>query len=113
MSPDPRIYQDLKRQNSEIYGATKGGIIQMTKYFAVNGFVKGAKVRVNSVSPGGILGPLNIKAKKFKKAYSYRCPMKRLANTNEIAKPIIFLLSNDSSYINGHNLVIDGGMSVW
>ena len=113
ISPDPRIYSELKRRNSEIYGATKAGIIQLTKYFAANGFVDGAKVRVNTVSPGGIESNLNLKSKNFIKSYKYRCPINRLASTEEVAKPILFLLSDESSYINGHNLIIDGGMSIW
>ena len=39
--------------------------------------------------------------------------MGRMADTSEIVSPIIFLLSSASSYINGHNLIVDGGMSVW
>ena len=52
ISPDPRIYTDCDRKNSEVYGATKAGIIQMTKYFAV--YLAGNNIRVNCVSPGGL-----------------------------------------------------------
>ena len=40
-------------------------------------------------------------------------PLGRMANTLEIIDPILFLLSEGASYINGHNLVVDGGMSAW
>ena len=66
ISPDPRIYTDCDRRNSEVYGATKAGIIQMSKYFSVNSLSDGAKIRVNSVAPGGIFNPLNLKVKIFK-----------------------------------------------
>ena len=111
ISPDPRIYKEGDRKNSEVYGATKAGIIQMTKYFAVH--ASEYNVTVNSVSPGGVYNPDNPQGEFFQKNYNYRCPMGRMADTSEIVSPIIFLLSSASSYINGHNLIVDGGMSVW
>lgn len=111
ISPDFRIYTDCPRVNSEIYGATKAGVIQLTKYFAVNAASLG--VRVNSVSPGGILNDLEPQGKDFQEKYSYRCPMGRLANVNEVVGGILFLISPAASYINGHNLIIDGGMTAW
>ena len=92
ISPDPRIYSDTSRASSEIYGASKAAIIQMTKYFAIHAINK--KIRTNCVSPGGIadddneLGDTVLQKIKqgveFKKAYSNRCPMKRLAKINEV-----------------------------
>ncbi len=121
ISPDPRIYTDTNRASSEIYGASKAAIIQMTKYFAVHAIKK--NVRTNSISPGGILDDNNElgesvlqKVKQgsgFRKEYSLRCPMGRLAKVNEVVDPILFLISSSSSYINGHNLVVDGGYSIW
>lgn len=113
ISPDPRIYTDCARRNSEVYGATKAGIIQMTKYFSVNALSDGANIRVNAVAPGGIKNPQNPQGEDFQKLYGERCPMKRLAETNEIVGPVLFLLSEDASYINGHTLVVDGGMTAW
>jgi NAD(P)-dependent dehydrogenase (short-subunit alcohol dehydrogenase family) len=113
ISPDPRIYTDCNRRNSEIYGATKAGVIQMTKYFAVNAREDGANVRVNAVAPGGILNEDNPQGHDFQKLYSERCPMQRMAYVNEMSGPILFLLSSDAAYINGHTIVVDGGMSVW
>ena len=83
----------------------------MTKYFAVH--ASEFNVKVNSVSPGGVFNPRNPQSKFFQDNYNYRCPMKRMADTKEIVAPILFLLSDASSYINGHNIVIDGGMSAW
>ena len=121
ISPDPRIYTDTSRASSEIYGASKAAIIQMTKYFAVHAIKK--NIRTNSISPGGILDDNNelgktvlqkIKqGKGFRKEYSHRCPMGRLAKVNEVVDPILFLISTSSSYINGHNLVVDGGYTIW
>jgi NAD(P)-dependent dehydrogenase (short-subunit alcohol dehydrogenase family) len=111
ISPDPRIYTDCDRKNSEVYGATKAGIIQMTKYFGVHASKYG--VRVNAVSPGGIRNPDNPQGEDFQKNYSFRCPMGRMAEVWEIIGPVIFLLSTSANYITGHNIIVDGGMTSW
>jgi gluconate 5-dehydrogenase len=111
ISPDPRIYEENDRKNSEIYGATKAGIIQMTKYFAVH--LAENKIRVNAISPGGFLNPDNPQSEKFISNYSHRNPMGRMANSDEILGAIFYLASDASSYTNGHNLIMDGGMSCW
>lgn len=111
ISPDPRIYTDCDRKNSEIYGATKAGVIQMTKYFSVHAASCG--VRINGVSPGGIRNPENPQGENFQKNYSFRCPLGRMAETWEILGPVVFLLSPAANYITGQNIVVDGGMSSW
>lgn len=111
ISPDFRIYTDCKRINSEVYGATKAGIIQMTKYFAVHLAQYG--IRVNCVSPGGIFNPENSQGNDFIKNYSFRCPMERMATTEDLIGGILYLSSDASKYVTGHNFIIDGGMSVW
>jgi NAD(P)-dependent dehydrogenase (short-subunit alcohol dehydrogenase family) len=111
ISPDPKIYLDGDRKNSEVYGATKAGVIQMTKYFAVHLAEKG--LRVNAVSPGGIYNPETPQSERFIKEYSKRNPMGRMAMANEILGAILYLSSDTSSYVTGHNLVVDGGMSCW
>jgi len=111
VSPDYRIYQKGDRKNSEIYGATKAGVIQMTKYFAVHLAQHG--IRVNSISPGGIYNPENPQSEHFINEYSKRNPMNRMANSEEILGAVLYLASDASSYVTGHNLVVDGGMSCW
>lgn len=111
ISPDPRIYTDCARKNSEVYGATKAGIIQMTKYFAVHAAEFG--VRVNAVSPGGIRNADNPQGEDFQRNYSFRCPLGRMAEMWEMIGPVIFLLSPAANYVTGHNVVVDGGMSSW
>ena len=111
VSPDFKIYEDNDRKNSEIYGATKAGIIQMTKYFAV--YLADKNIRVNCVSPGGIFNQNNPQNKEFIKKYKERCPMNRMANDVEMVGGIAYLSSDISSYVNGHNLIIDGGYTAW
>lgn len=111
VSPDYRIYTDCDRKNSEIYGATKAGVIQMTKYFAVH--LAERNIRVNAVSPGGVYNPKNPQGIDFIKNYSFRCPMKRMANEDELLGAMIYLSSEAASYTTGQNIVIDGGFSAW
>ena len=111
ISPDPRIYTDCERRNSEIYGATKAGIIQMTRYFSTHVAQHG--INVNAVAPGGVRNPWQPQGKDFQKNYSYRTPMNRMAEVMEIPGAVTFLLSPASSYISGQTITIDGGMSAW
>ena len=111
VSPDFRNYTDCGRRNSEVYGASKAGIIQMTKYFAVH--LAGRNIRVNAVSPGGIFNPKAPQGEDFLKNYSFRCPMKRMANDVEMIGAILYLSSDASSYTTGQNIIIDGGLTCW
>jgi NAD(P)-dependent dehydrogenase (short-subunit alcohol dehydrogenase family) len=111
ISPDHRIYAEGDRKNSEVYGATKAGVIQMTKYFAVH--LAKHNIRVNCVSPGGIYNPSTPQKNEFIEEYSKRNPMGRMANTEEIIGAIIYFSTDSSTYTTGQNLVIDGGMSCW
>jgi len=105
------MYKEGDRKNSEVYGATKAGIIQMTKYFAVH--LAENQIRVNVVSPGGIYNSENPQSENFVNEYSKRNPTGRMANTDEMLGAVLFLASNTSTYVTGHNMVVDGGMSCW
>ena len=111
VSPDPRIYSKGDRKNSEIYGATKAGVIQMTKYFAVH--LANRNIRVNSISPGGIFNPDKPQGSMFIENYSRNCPMKRMGENKDIIGAIIYFATKASSYTTGQNLVVDGGLSSW
>jgi 3-oxoacyl-[acyl-carrier protein] reductase len=111
VSPDSRIYVDLPRKNSEVYGASKAGVVQMTKYFSTH--LAERQIRVNCISPGGILNPENPQGEEFQKSYAYRTPMKRMANTEEIVGAALYFASDSSSYTTGQNIIIDGGFSSW
>ena len=111
VSPDFRNYTDCKRRNSEVYGATKAAVIQMTKYFAVH--LAERNIRVNAVSPGGIFNPESPQGEDFIENYSFRCPMKRMGDDTELIGAIVYLASDAASYTTGQNIVIDGGMTCW
>ena len=108
VSGDPRIYTDSARNTSEVYGASKAGVIHMTKYFAVH--LAPFDIRVNCISPGGVF---NNQGEDFVKNYSYKTPLGRMAKDSEITSAALFLASDESSYITGHNLVVDGGFTAW
>jgi NAD(P)-dependent dehydrogenase (short-subunit alcohol dehydrogenase family) len=108
VSPDPRVYGDSGRNSSEIYGATKAGVVHMSRYFAVHLAPLG--IRVNSISPGGVFAG---QAKDFVDAYENRTPMGRMANAEDIQGAVAFLASAAAGYVTGHNLIVDGGFSAW
>ena len=110
-SPDFRVYTDCKRTSSEIYGITKAGIIHLTKYFAVK--LASKNIRVNCVSPGGILNIKNPQGSDFIKRYSYRVPQNRMANVEEITGAVLYFSSDLASYTNGQNIFVDGGLTCW
>jgi NAD(P)-dependent dehydrogenase (short-subunit alcohol dehydrogenase family) len=108
VGPDFRIYEGTTMTMPVEYSAIKGGIITFTKYLAT--YLADYGIRVNSISPGGVY---NNQPETFVKKYEKRVPLGRMANPEDIAGGIIFLASDESSYITGHNLVIDGGWSIW
>lgn len=110
ISPDFRIYGDGDRRNSECYGASKAALIQAVKYFASS--FSDTSVRVNAISPGGVFNPTAPQSEEFISKYCDRVPMKRMANTDEIVEVIEFILL-DATYINGQNIIVDGGLTAW
>ena len=111
VSPDLRNYTDSTRKNSEVYGASKAGVIQMTKYFSTHLAERG--IRVNCVSPGGIFNPSSPQGEDFQKNYSFRTPLKRMASSKELVGAILYLAGDAASYTTGQNIVIDGGLTAW
>ena len=112
VSPDPSIYSSTNSISPPFYGAAKAAIIQFTKYAAVE-FGK-QNIRVNSISPGPFPSDQTQKKdKKLIKNLKNKVPLGRIGNKSEIVGPVIFLASKASSYINGSNLIVDGGWTAW
>ena len=109
ISPNMDIYEDKKKVNSEIYGASKAGLIQLTKYFG-NIFAKD-NISVNAISPGGIKN-FRKQSSKFVKRYSKNVPQKRMAEIEEVIELICYLANKQENYTTGHNFIIDGGLSI-
>ena len=106
IAPDMNLYKNTNIYNPAAYSASKGGLNNLTKWLAVN---LAPKIRVNSISPGGILRG---QSKKFIKNYIKKTPLSRMANENDIVGAIIFLSSDLSKYVTGQNLIIDGGFTI-
>lgn len=93
------------------YAATKAGVIGMTKTWAKEFARKGAKVRVNSVAPGYInTEMMKTVSEKVLENMRAKTMIGRLGEPEEIANAVLFLASDESSYITGHNLSVNGGM---
>lgn len=110
VSPKPKNYDGLNWCNSEIYGASKAAVIQLTKFFAAFGGEK--NILINCLSPGGIRNPYQPQDRKFVQKYIENCPLNRMGRPEDMVGPIIFLLSDANTYITGHNLVADGGYTI-
>jgi len=87
-------------------------MIQMTRYLACHLGQHG--VRVNSIAPGPFLNPeLDPGIPGFCDQVTMKVPMGRIGKPEEVAGPVVFLLSDAAAYINGANLPIDGGWTAW
>jgi NAD(P)-dependent dehydrogenase (short-subunit alcohol dehydrogenase family) len=113
MGPDHRIYEGSKCQGRSInspavYAASKGAVVALTKYLATYWADKG--IRVNTLTPGGVESGQD---PEFKSRYTARIPLGRMARPDEMIGALIFLASEASTYVTGHNLVVDGGLNAW
>jgi len=112
VSPDQRFYEhipgDVPFLKSPAYGASKAAVVNMTKYFATLWASRG--VRVNTLSPGGVLGGQD---ESFKAKFDARVPLGRMAGPGDLKGPLVFLASSAASYVTGHELRVDGGFTAW
>lgn len=93
------------------YAATKGGVVAMTKGWAREFARKGAKVRVNAVSPGYTRTPMTASVpEKVLEPIIARTPLGRMAEVRDIANAVLFLASDESEFITGQVLRVDGGL---
>jgi NAD(P)-dependent dehydrogenase (short-subunit alcohol dehydrogenase family) len=104
VAPDFTVYDGTNMTMPAAYSAIKGGLVNLTRYIAA--YCGPQQIRVNTVSPGGIFDHQNV---AFVQNYEKKVPMRRMGTPDDIAPSVVFLLSDDSKYITGQNLIIDGG----
>ena len=91
-----------------VYSVTKGAVLSLTKYLASSYGEFG--IRSNTLTPGGVSSGQN---GEFNKKYSNRVPLGRMGSKNDMAASLLFLCSDMSNYVNGQNIIVDGGLTAW
>jgi len=107
LGPDWNLYKDTNMGNPAAYSASKGGLVQLTRWLATT---LAPNIRVNSISPGGVF---RNQPKVFVERYSVKTPLERMATEEDFIGVVAFLASDMSQYLTGQNLIVDGGWSIW
>jgi len=92
-----------------VYPVVKGGLISLARYLAAYWGEK--NIRVNCISPGGVAH--EGENEQFVNNYSQRVPLGRKAKVDEISSAVVYLSSDEACYINGQNIIVDGGWTAW
>ena len=107
VGPDFGLYEGLfKMGNPAAYAASKGGLDQLTRWLACT---LGPYIRVNSIILGGVERGQD---ERFVERYCRKVPLKRMAQESDVVGPVKFLSSEDSRYVTGHTLHVDGGYTI-
>tara|TARA_A100001388_G_C28741938_1_gene487347 strand:- start:504 stop:1331 length:828 start_codon:yes stop_codon:yes gene_type:complete len=105
-APDWNLYKDTEINNIAAYASAKAGLIQLTKWLSTT---LAPDIRVNAISPGGILRNQN---KFFINKYSSKVPLGRMAIEEDFIGAFAFLASDMSLYMTGQTLKVDGGWAI-
>lgn len=110
---DQRIYEGSSYEGRPIntpaaYSAAKAAVVGLVRHLAAE--LGPWNIRVNGLTPGGVSSGQN---GVFQRNYSRRVPLGRMAEGRDMVGPALFLLSDAASYVTGHNLVVDGGLTAW
>jgi NAD(P)-dependent dehydrogenase (short-subunit alcohol dehydrogenase family) len=107
VGPDHALYAETAMGNPAAYAASKGGLLQLTRWLATT---LAPTTRVNAVTPGGILRD---QPEAFVERYAARTPLARMASEDDVVGAIAYLAGDLSAYVTGQNLVVDGGWTIW
>lgn len=107
VGPDMRLYEGTGMNNAAGYAASKGGLLQLMRYLST---LLAPRVRVNAISPGGVW---RSQPEAFHERYRARTPLGRMATEEDLTGAVAYLASDLSTYVTGHNLVVDGGWTAW
>ena len=110
------ISNRMASPNNGVYAGTKAALRSLVQAWAVE--LSAKSIRINAVCPGPVgtamfeHGLTEQQAAQRKVAIETRSPLKRMGTDEDVAKAVLFLASDDSSYVLGHELVVDGGISL-
>lgn len=113
VGPDQRIYEGseylgMPINTPAVYSASKAGVVGLTRYLAT--YWGKDSVRVNTLTPGGVASGQN---DEFNRKYAARVPLGKMAEPDDMANALLYLASDASKYVTGHNLIVDGGLTAW
>ena len=108
VAPNQNLYKGTSMGSPAAYSASKGGVMALSQYLSTYWAASG--VRVNQLTPHGVW---NNHEKQFEENFAKFSPLGRMSFNHEVAGALIFLLSDASSYVTGHNLMVDGGWTAW
>jgi NAD(P)-dependent dehydrogenase (short-subunit alcohol dehydrogenase family) len=91
------------------YAAVKGSVISLTRFLAA--YWGDKNIRVNCISPGGVQH--EGENETFLEKYAQKVPLGRKAKAHEISASVVFLASDEASYVTGQNIIVDGGWTSW
>ncbi|TAL04679.1 MAG: SDR family oxidoreductase [Rhodospirillaceae bacterium] len=107
VGPDWRIYEEVDFGTPAAYGASKGGLLQMTRWLATT---LAPDIRVNAIVPGGVERNT---PNAFRKRYMSRTPLARMATEEDFIGAAAYLASDLSAYVTGECIMVDGGWTAW
>ena len=109
-APRFKIYKDLDIGPSPIIASGKAALLQYAKFLAVREADYG--VRINSILPGWFPRKGKVERKDYIKRIKDNIPLNRVGKLNDLVSSVKFLISDESSYVTGHQLIVDGGYSL-
>lgn len=110
VSPEQSVYDQPEHVNPPFYGAAKAALIQWTRYAASE--LAACDIRVNCISPGAFPSEQAQTNRDLMAKLKSKIPLERIGQPEELQGPLLFLASKASSYVTGHNLIVDGGWTI-